>query len=96
MPTSGPNSFYVIIYIESFVGTNQIEIVEYVPLVSELYSDAEVKQFGDKLRLSWDKSLIDNKTSVSYTYAIPMVFPMLYELGPVEIYYDSEGFTETR
>jgi len=35
-------------------------------------------------------------TSVEYSYSIPLEFPQLYSLGPLEIQYSSNNFTEAR
>jgi hypothetical protein len=95
-PISNPNSFNVIIDIESFTEEDTITITETVPAVFEIVSDADVVTFGDRKILTWTKNLIDNRTSVEYSYSVPLVFPQLYSLGPLEISSDLGTFFEAR
>jgi len=95
-PINNPNSFNVRIDIESFVDVNSIQIQEFVPSVFEVTTNAKVKTIGETKILTWNKGLIGNKTYVEYSYAVPLVFPELYALGPLEIKYDNEIFTEAR
>ncbi|MCK5643605.1 MAG: hypothetical protein KAJ19_22590, partial [Gammaproteobacteria bacterium] len=46
--------------------------------------------------LTWERDLIDNMASVDYSYSVPMEWPELYQLGPVEINYGDETFEEAR
>ncbi|TAK17178.1 MAG: hypothetical protein EPO37_07285, partial [Nitrosarchaeum sp.] len=96
-PVTNPNSFDVRINIESFVGSDPLEIVEYIPDSFEIITDGKIKQVGDRKTITWNKELIDRKTEVSYSYSVPLVFPDLYALGPIEIS-DVQGqtFTEAR
>jgi len=64
--------------------------------VFEVVTDAQVTVSGDQKILTWNKSLIENKTTIEYSYSIPLEFPKLYPLGPIEISYDSSIFTEAR
>jgi len=95
-PTINPNSFDVVIDIESFTDADTITITESIPAVFDVETDGKVKTVGDQKIITWKKDLIDSKTTVEYTYAIPMVFPELYPLGPLEIAYASNTFTEAR
>ena len=84
-PTSNLNSFNVAIDVSSFVNVNNVIIQESVPSSFKVSTDATVQTMGDIQILTWSKSLIGNKTSVSYTYSVPPVYPQLYALGPVQI-----------
>jgi len=96
-PINNPNSFDVRIDIESFTGANSVKITEYLPSVFEVVTDAKVKLVGDYKVLSWNEKLVEGKTFVEYSYSIPLVFPQLYALGPIEIGYGSgQTFTEAR
>ncbi|KEQ57391.1 Concanavalin A-like lectin/glucanase protein [Marine Group I thaumarchaeote SCGC AAA799-N04] len=96
-PTTNPNAFDVVIDVESFVGGDSLTIVETIPRVLDVETDAKVKIQGDRKVLTWTKSLVDGKTTVEYTYSVPFVFPSLYDLGPVEIQYENDlTFTEAR
>ena len=95
-PTNNPNSFKVNIDISSFVDTNNIIVRESVPSVFDVTTDANVRIVGDTKVLTWDKNMIENKTSIQYSYAVPLVFPQLYALGPVEIDYGTQSFKEAR
>ena len=88
--------FDVTIDIESFVGANAIIIKEFVPAEFDLNTDADVMLEGDTKILLWNMNLAGNKTSVSYSYSVPHIWPYLYALGPAEIGYGSETFTEAR
>ncbi|HJH26924.1 MAG TPA: hypothetical protein C5S37_09195, partial [Methanophagales archaeon] len=75
---------------------NSITINEFVPAEFDVSTDADVVLEGDARILTWNKNLIGNKTSVSYSYSVPHIWPYLYALGPAEIGYGSETFTEAR
>jgi len=63
----------------------------------DVITDGKVKTVGDQKIITWSKKLVENKTYVEYTYSIPLVFPELYPLGPIEISYGkSQVFTEAR
>ena len=81
-PVSNPNSFDVRIDIESFVDEDAIVISETVPKVFDVITDAHVETIGNFKVLTWTKDLIDEKTSVEYSYSVPLEFPKLYALGP--------------
>ena len=95
-PTTNPNAFDVIIDIESFTDADTITITETIPSVLEVETDATVITVGDRKVLTWTKDLVNDKTSVSYTYSVPFVFPSLYDLGPLEISDGNVIFTEAR
>jgi len=88
--------FDVTIDIESFVGGDSFVVKEFVPAEFEIITDAGVEIMGDAKVLTWDLALADNKASVGYSYSVPHVWPYLYALGPLEIDYDSQTFTEAR
>jgi len=96
-PVNNPNSFDVVIDIESFVNVNNIKIVETVPVVFEIITDGQVAQVGQQKIITWNKNLNGNQTAVGYTYSVPLVFPQLYPLGPLKINYGNNlTFTEAR
>ena len=95
-PTSNPNSFDVRIDIESFVGGQSVVIKESIPVVFDVVTDGTVQIVGDTKVITWNKSLVGDKTFVEYSYSIPLVFPQLYALGPIEINYGQSLFTEAR
>ncbi|MDE1878748.1 MAG: hypothetical protein KGI07_09585, partial [Thaumarchaeota archaeon] len=96
-PINNPNSFNVKINVESFVNSSPITISESVPSVFNVVTDASVTTIGDSKILTWNKDLIGNKTSLQYSYSVPLQFPMLYTLGPVKITYgNNQTFTEAR
>jgi len=96
-PINNPNEFDVRINIESFVGSDSVEIKEFVPSIFEVVTDATMQTVGDTKILTWNKELIGDKTFVEYSYSIPLVFPQLYALGPTEINYGNlQTFTEAR
>ena len=90
--------FDVAINVESFAGANvnSITIKEFVPAEFDLNTDADIIEAGDTKVLTWNKNLTGNKASVSYSYSVPHIWPYLYALGPAEIGYGSERFTEAR
>gem|GEM_PF-5023551 len=87
--------FDVRIDIESFTDTETLTIKEFVPVEFDIISDADIEVKGDTKILTWNKNLIKDKTSATYTYSVPRVWPYLYALGPAEINY-RETFTEAR
>ncbi|MBI5859588.1 MAG: hypothetical protein HZB73_02515, partial [Nitrosarchaeum sp.] len=95
-PTNNPNSFTVRIDIESFTGNEPVAIKEYVPSVFNVVTDAQITVVGNQKVIEWNKNLTDGKTYIEYTYSIPLEFPQLYSLGPIEINNFQEIFYETR
>ncbi|MCV0400352.1 MAG: hypothetical protein K5785_10240, partial [Nitrosarchaeum sp.] len=95
-PINNPNSFDVKIDIESFTSQDSIIIIETVPKVFDVITDAKITVDGNRKVLTWEKRLNDSKTSVGYSYAVPLEFPQLYPLGPIQIKYDTQTFTEAR
>src|SRR6267143_258463 len=96
-PVNNTNSFNVQIDIGSYVKTDSVKIQEFVPSVFNVTTDAKVQTVGDTKILTWDKDLISNKTSVQYSYSVPLEFPKLYALGPAQITYDNnKTFNEAR
>src|SRR2546425_3818216 len=95
-PVSNPNSFNVRIDIQSFTNATSVTVKEYVPGVFRVVTDADVQTIGDTKVLTWTKNLIENKTFVEYSYSVPLQFPKLYALGPVEINYSGQVFKEAR
>ncbi|MCK5062671.1 MAG: hypothetical protein KAR23_01975, partial [Candidatus Aenigmarchaeota archaeon] len=88
--------FDVTIDIESLVGGDSLVIKEFVPVEFEVATDAGVEIVDDTKVLTWDLALVDDKVSVSYSYSVPHVWPYLYALGPAEIVYGGDVFTEAR
>ncbi|WKT58387.1 hypothetical protein QVH35_02875 [Candidatus Nitrosotenuis chungbukensis] len=95
-PITNPNSFNVTINIESFIGSEPITIREFVPIHFNVTTNGAVENINGTQIITWEKSLIENKTSVSYKYSIPLIFPKLYTLGKVEIAQNNSTFTEAR
>ncbi len=95
-PVNNPNMFNVKIDVSSFVNQTGVTIKESVPSVLNITTDASVQTIGDSKILTWNKNMIGTKTSVQYSYAVPLVFPQLYALGPVQITYGNQTFTEAR
>ncbi|KAF5429887.1 hypothetical protein C5S39_08370 [Candidatus Methanophagaceae archaeon] len=90
--------FEVRIDVECFTDAESVTLKEFVPAEFCVYSTdaATVMQEDDTKTITWTKDLIGKKTSVSYSYAVPPVWPYLYALGPAEISYGSETFFEAR
>ncbi|TLX65602.1 MAG: hypothetical protein E6L02_08100 [Thaumarchaeota archaeon] len=96
-PVNDTNSFNVQIDIGSYVKTDSVKIQEFVPSVFNVTTDAKVETLDDTKILTWDKDLISNQTSIQYSYSVPLEFPKLYALGPVQITYDNnKTFNEAR
>ena len=96
-PINNPNLFNVKIDIGSFVNAQNLTIKEFVPAVFNVTTDAAVQTVGDTKVLTWNRDLTGNRTSVQYSYSVPLDFPQLYALGPVQITYGNGGnFTEAR
>ena len=96
-PVNNPNLFDVAIAVESFVGSGPVTIREYVPAVFDVSTDGNVETIGDTKILTWNKDLTESKTSVRYSYSVPLEFPKLYALGKTEIEKsDGSKFTEAR
>ena len=91
------DTFDVTIDIISYTDADTITVWEYVPANFEVYTDADVHVKADNLQvLKWQRSLLDNRTSVNYSYSVPMEWPKLYQLGPLEIDYGERTFAEAR
>jgi len=89
--------FNVIIDIKSLNTASSVTIKEFVPAEFTIVSDATgIVQEDDTKILIWDNELIENKTSVNYSYAVPHIWPYLYALGPVKIDYEAQTFKEAR
>ncbi|TFH47409.1 MAG: hypothetical protein E4G94_00110 [ANME-2 cluster archaeon] len=88
--------FNVTINITSNVDSDYITIKEYVPVNFTIYSDANITEIDNRNVLIWQRNLINNKTSVNYSYSLPLKAPLLYQLGPLEIKYRSKIFYEAR
>ena len=90
--------FDVKIDVESFTDADSVTIREFVPAEFDVFSTdaASVLLEDDTKTITWNKDLIDKRTSVSYSYAVPHIWPYLYALGPAEIDYDGKTFTEAR
>jgi hypothetical protein len=90
--------FDVTIDIESFTDASSITLKEFVPAEFDVFSTgaATILMEDDTKTITWDKDLINKRTSVSYSYSVPHIWPYLYALGPAEIDYDSQTFREAR
>ena len=98
-PVDKPNLFNVRIDISSYVSQNNFQIREFVPAVfTNITTDARITTVGDTKILTWNRNLKDSqsKTFVQYSYSVPLDFPELYQLGPVQINYGNQTFTEAR
>jgi hypothetical protein len=86
--------FDVNVTFESYIETDSIMVSEYVPTEFEIFNtDAQIIKSGSEQVLIFNKTLVNNKTSVSYTYSVPHIWPYLYSLGPLTI---NHNFTEAR
>ena len=90
------DTFDVSIDIISHTNADTITIWEYVPANFEVYTDAEIVDADNLKVLKWQRSLVNNRTPVNYSYSVPMEWPRLYQLGPVEVNYGNKTFTEAR
>jgi hypothetical protein len=89
--------FEVRIDVENFTDADTVTIKEFVPASFNVSADAATVLLEDDIKtITWNKDLIENKASVTYSYAVPHIWPYLYALGPAEIGYDSKTFTEAR
>lgn len=93
-PITNPNKFDVKLDVTSFVNASSIIIQEKVPSVFDVQTDAIVSIVNNTKILTWTKDLVDSKTQIEYSYSVPLDFPQLYPLGPVEITYGSSKFAE--
>jgi len=89
--------FEVRIDVENFTNAGSVTIKEFVPASFNVSADAATVLLEDDTKtITWNKDLIDGKTSFSYSYSVPHIWPYLYALGPAEIAYDGKTFTEAR
>ncbi|HJU13581.1 MAG TPA: LamG-like jellyroll fold domain-containing protein [Candidatus Nitrosotalea sp.] len=96
-PVSNSNLFGVKIDVHSYVNQSAVQIQESVPASFTVNTDASVQTLGDTKILTWNKSLMGNRTSVGYTYSVPLIYPQLYALGPAKITYGAgQVFNEAR
>jgi hypothetical protein len=58
------------------------------------HTNADVARENDTTILTWQGGLLGDRTSVNYSYSVPMVCPRLYELGPMGIGYSAWRFVE--
>ena len=79
------NKFNVKINIESLKeGINGLTIKEYLPEEFEVYGEGfEVKEENDVKVLTWD--IKGKEAEIQYSYSVPLVWPYLYELGPLQV-----------
>ena len=87
--------FDVVVDIVTRTDAGTVVIKERVPSVFTVSTDADVTRENDTTILTWHKDLLDGRTSVNYSYSVPMVCPKLYELGAMEIGWDGGRFVET-
>ena len=90
------DEFQVRVDLESFAGATDVTVRERVPSAFEVSTDGEVLEVGDEKILSWKKSFSGGASYVNYSYSVPHEWPMLYELGPLEISGDGGNYTEAR
>ena len=95
-PINNPNLFNVKIDATSFVNATNVSIKESVPAAFNVTTDGIVQTLGDTKVITWNKNLSSNTTSVRYSYSVPLIFPQLYALGPVQITYGNQTFSEAR
>ena len=95
-PISNPNEFDVLVDITSHIGATDIQIVETVPAVFDIITDGQTSTEEGITTITWDKTLDGDNTQISYTYAVPLIFPDLYPLGGIQINHDGETFSESR
>ena len=96
-PIDDPNLYTVRINITSLEGAGNVTIQESVPSVFNVTTDAKVQTVGDTKMLTWNRGLVGDNTLVQYTYSVPLQYPQLYSLGPVQITYGSgQVFNEAR
>ena len=94
-PINNPNSFDVTINVDSEL-VEFATITETVPVVFDVVADgATIETFDDYTEITWTAD-ISNSAVLEYSYSIPLIFPELYELGPLVIDYDLGIFTEAR
>ena len=86
--------FDVAVDIISHTNAGTVVIRERLPSVFTVFTDADVALENNTAVLTWQRDLVDGRTSVNYSYSVPMECPRLYELGPMEIGYDDRGFVE--
>jgi hypothetical protein len=87
-------SFNVTVDIES--NASIIGIREFLPLEFNITTDGTLSRGNDSQVITFNRTLIDNKTSVAYNYSVPDKWPYLYEIGPLEIIQDNESYVEAR
>lgn len=82
-PATYPMELTVKAMSESFTGT----LIERLPAGFSVYdTEADVKNRGEYIELSWDMSVLSGTTkTVSYSFDAPDISPYLYELGPAEL-----------
>ena len=96
-PIDNPNHFNVTINVKSFAGSGPVTIKESVPSVFNVTTDGNVNQINDTKIITWNKNFdLQNNTSVSYSYSVPLQYPQLYALGKVQINQTNSTFTEAR
>ncbi|MGH2613275.1 MAG: hypothetical protein ACRDFB_09565, partial [Rhabdochlamydiaceae bacterium] len=95
-PITNKNMFTMKIPVKSNLIQGEIKIQESIPSEFMVMTDGQIERFGDKTILTWDKKLFENKTFVTYSYSIPLKFPKLYLIGPLQITYGNKIFTENK
>ncbi|MBR9706414.1 hypothetical protein GOV14_05240 [Candidatus Pacearchaeota archaeon] len=84
-------SFDVNIFVEALNGEETLHVREYVPGVFEIFNtDAKIIDMVEFKILEWDVD-VDND-NFSYSYYPPLIWPYLYQLGPMQV----NGFSEAR
>gem|GEM_PF-1738380 len=96
-PINNPNLFNAQIDIVSNVNAGKIRFQEFVPSDIKVVTNANVQNSSGVQVLTWDLIPSSNKTSVKYSYSVPLEFPKLYVFGPAKITYgNNQSFTESR
>lgn len=89
--------FTVTVNIASHVNTGIVNIREFVPSSFNVKTDGTITVIGDTKIISWYKSMASGRSFVQYSYSVPLEFPKLYTLGPMQIIYGKDNtFTEGR
>ncbi|MFH0896869.1 MAG: hypothetical protein V1850_02325, partial [Candidatus Bathyarchaeota archaeon] len=93
-PTQGP--FESKIKIISYTDASTFSFKEYLPLSFEIASSggASIERTKDSIVLTWPD--IENNSVVSYEATPPFIWPYLYQIGPAEVIYNKQTFTEAR
>ncbi|MDO8624530.1 MAG: right-handed parallel beta-helix repeat-containing protein, partial [Candidatus Diapherotrites archaeon] len=90
------NHFDVSVDIVSHTTATRIGIVETVPARFDVTTDGIQNETQDAKTIRFDAPLIDGKTRITYAYSVPMEWPRLYTLGPIQVQSDDQNYDEAR